>query len=105
MPTTVINLKGHIHEFGPRLEHAPADLVYIGRRWTMGHWDLPQHPFYNPKKRDGTRAEIMEKYRAYLLERPDLLDQVSALRGKTLACWCAPELCHGDILAELADAS
>lgn len=47
----------------------------------------------------------MEKYRAYLLERPDLLDQVPALRGKTLACWCAPELCHGDILAELADAS
>jgi hypothetical protein len=30
---------------------------------------------------------------------------VPALRGKTLACWCVPELCHGDILAELADAS
>lgn len=97
MTATVINLKGRIHDLGPRLENAPADLVYVGRRWTMGHWDLPQHPLYNPfaydtptKKRDGTRAEIMDKYRAYLLERPDLLAQVPALRGKTLACWCAP---------------
>ncbi|MGD1221219.1 DUF4326 domain-containing protein [Streptomyces krungchingensis] len=112
MPTTVINLKGHIREFGPRLETAPDDLVYVGRRWTMGHWDLPQHPLYNPfapdtatKRRDGTRAEVMVKYRAYLLERPELLELVPTLRGKTLACWCAPELCHGDILAEIADGS
>ncbi|MGI3201779.1 DUF4326 domain-containing protein [Streptomyces sp. GLT-R25] len=111
MTTTVINLKGRIHDFGPRLEDAPADLVYVGRRWTMGHWDLPQHALYNPfaydtvtKKRDGTRAEVMAKYRAYLLERPELLALVPELRGRTLACWCAPELCHGDILAELADA-
>ncbi|MEU9367928.1 DUF4326 domain-containing protein [Streptomyces avermitilis] len=110
MSTVVINLKGRIHDFGPRLEDAPEDLVYIGRRWTMGHWDLPQHPLYNPfvpdtpsRKRDGTRAEVMAKYRAYLVEHPDLLAQVPALRGRTLACWCAPELCHGDVLAEIAD--
>jgi hypothetical protein len=110
--TTVINLKGRIQEFGPRLESAPADLVYVGRRWTRGGWDLPEHPLNNPfvpdtakKKHDGTRAEVMAKYRAYLLELPDLLDLVPKLRDKTLACWCAPELCHADILAELADAS
>lgn len=108
--TTVINLKGRIRDFGPRLEYAPSDLVYIGRRWTMGHWDLPQHPLYNPfqydtpkKKRDGTRAEVMAKYREYLMADPELLALVPELRGKTLACWCAPELCHGDILAEIAD--
>lgn len=112
MSTTVINLKGRIHDFGPRLENAPDDLVYVGRRWTMGHWDLPQHPLYNPfqpdtakKKHDGTRAEVMAKYREYLLADPDLLALVPELRGKTLACWCAPELCHADILAEIADAS
>lgn len=110
MATTVINLKGRIQEFGRRLENAPDDLVYVGRRWTMGHWDLPQHPLYNPfqydtarKKRDGTRAEIMVKYREYLMARPDLLALVPELRGRTLACWCAPELCHADILAEIAD--
>lgn len=24
------------------------------------------------------------------------------MRGKTLVCWCKPEACHGDVLAELA---
>lgn len=36
---------------------------------------------------------------------PELLALVPELRGRALACWCAPEPCHGDVLAELADAS
>ncbi|MGW2932079.1 DUF4326 domain-containing protein [Streptomyces sp. NPDC055722] len=112
MTAEVINLKGRIQEFGSRLEHAPEEVVYIGRRLTRGGWNLRQHPLYNPfqidtakKKHDGTRAEVMAKYREYLMARPDLLELVPALRGRTLACWCAPELCHGDILAEVADSS
>ncbi|MEV2211876.1 DUF4326 domain-containing protein [Streptomyces sp. NPDC050997] len=108
--TRVINLRGRIHEYGPRLELAPDCVVYVGRRWTMGGWDLPRHPLYNPfaydtpaRKRDGTRAEVMAAYRAYLLERPELLDLVPGLRGRTLACWCAPELCHAEVLAALAE--
>jgi len=46
----------------------------------------------------------MVKYREYLMAHPDLLALVPELRGRTLACWCAPELCHADILAEIADA-
>jgi hypothetical protein len=106
MTTRVISLRGRIHEFGPRLEDAPEDVVYVGGRWTLGGWDLPRHPLANPfaydtptKKRDGTRAEVMAMYRAYLLERPELLELVPGLRGKTPACWCAPELCHGDVPA------
>jgi hypothetical protein len=108
--TRVINVRGRIHEYGPRLEHAPDDLIYVGRRWTLGGWDLPRHPLYNPfaydtprRRRDGTRAEVMAKYRAYLSARPDLLALVPALRGRTLACWCAPQLCHAGVLAELAE--
>ncbi|MET8634818.1 DUF4326 domain-containing protein [Streptomyces sp. NPDC004680] len=110
MTTTVINLKGRLQEFGPALDDGPADVVYIGRRMVRGGWHLPGHPLYNPfqidtpqKKRDGTRAEVMDKYREHLRSRPDLLELVSALRGRTLACWCTPEPCHGDILAEIAD--
>ena len=29
--------------------------------------------------------------------------QLPELKGKVLGCWCAPEGCHGDVLAELAD--
>ncbi|MGW0585890.1 DUF4326 domain-containing protein [Streptomyces sp. NPDC002920] len=111
MTTRVINLRGRIHELGPRLEHAaPETVVYVGRRWTLGGWDLPRHPLCNPfaydtpkRRRDGTRAEVMSMYRAYLLERPELLELVDGLRGRTLACWCAPLPCHADVLAELAD--
>jgi hypothetical protein len=28
---------------------------------------------------------------------------VPALRGRVLACWCAPLLCHAEVLADLAD--
>ncbi|MEU1301721.1 DUF4326 domain-containing protein [Streptomyces shenzhenensis] len=111
MGTRVINIRGRIHDFGPRLADAPADVVYVGRRWTLGGWDLPRHPLYNPfayhtaaKRRDGTRAEVVAMYRAYLLERPELLELVPRLRGRTLACWCVPEPCHAQVLAELADA-
>ncbi|MCT9143074.1 DUF4326 domain-containing protein [Streptomyces violarus] len=110
MDTRVINVRGRLHDFGPRLENAPADVVYVGRRWTLGGWDLPRHPLHNPfaydtptRKRDGTRAEVMAKYRAYLLERPDLLALVPELRGKALACWCAPQPCHAEVLADLAE--
>jgi hypothetical protein len=27
------------------------------------------------------------------------------LKDKTLGCWCKPELCHDDILAQIADGS
>lgn len=55
--------------------------------------------------RDGDRAAVIEKYRAWILTRPDLLDALPQLRGKTLFCWCAPEACHGGVLAVLADES
>lgn len=29
--------------------------------------------------------------------------ELRKLRGKRLGCWCKPEACHADILAELAD--
>lgn len=68
--------------------------VYIGRPSIWGN------PFeIGP---DGTRAEVIEKYRQWIQTQPELLSQISQLRGKVLGCWCSPQPCHGDILAELA---
>ncbi len=54
--------------------------------------------------RDGSREEVMEKYRDYLRKRPDLLKAIPGeLSGKVLVCWCWPDQCHGDILAYLAN--
>ncbi len=53
--------------------------------------------------RDGDRAEVIAKYREWIAEQPELLAALPELRGKRLGCWCAPEPCHGDVLADLAD--
>jgi transcriptional regulator with XRE-family HTH domain len=77
--------------------------VYIGRAYPRK--GLKQSTWHNPFKegKDGTREEVIEKYERHLLEeRPDLLERLSELKGKVLACWCAPELCHGDVLLRLA---
>lgn len=70
---------------------------YIGRPSKWGN------PFVIG--RDGDRAEVVEKYRAWLLEQPELVaDAKRKLRGHNLICWCAPLACHGDVLMEIANA-
>ncbi len=84
--TTVINIKS-----------GAAFDVYIGR---PGPWG---NPFF--VGRDGTREVVIMLYRKWLIERRlDLLARLHELRGKRLGCYCAPLPCHGDVLAELADA-
>lgn len=54
--------------------------------------------------RDGTREEVVRLYGIWLNDHPDLvMDALLELSGKVLGCWCAPKLCHGDILARLTD--
>jgi hypothetical protein len=75
---------------------APAGAVYIGRPSKWGN------PF--AIGRDGTRAEVIEKYRQYLMSRPGLCAAaMDELRGKDLVCWCAPAACHGDVLLKVAN--
>jgi hypothetical protein len=74
----------------------PAGAVYIGR---PGKWG---NPFVIG--RDGTRAEVIAKYRGWLLRNTRLMADLQELRGKDLVCWCAPCACHGDVLLELANA-
>lgn len=54
------------------------------------------------------RQACVDHYREYITERlasePALRTELEGLRGKRLGCWCAPEPCHGEVLAELADA-
>lgn len=50
-----------------------------------------------------SREEAVGKYREWIQTQPKLLNDLYELKGKTLACYCKPKACHGDILAELAD--
>lgn len=98
--TTVVNLKGH------RDDPAFADVVYVGRPMHRGGWHLAGSPLASPFRpgADGSREEVLAKYREYLLGRPDLLALIPPLRGQRLGCWCAPLACHAMVIAELADA-
>jgi len=67
--------------------------VYIGRGSKWGN------PFVIGQ--DGTREEVIEKYRQYILNQPELLRDLHELDGKVLGCFCKPKACHGDVLQEL----
>ena len=84
--------------------------VYVGRPTKWGN------PFVIGK--DGTRETVVKKYRQWLLgggaDIPNWMlgggRHIAAaarreLRGKVLACWCAPLPCHADVLVEIANAA
>ncbi len=101
--TTVINIKSG----------EPYD-VYIGHQrgpkmWGGGYY-LPRSDWRNPYNRayrDGhiTVREAIDLFHYDLVvKRADLVARLPELRGKTLACWCKPQACHGEVLARLAEA-
>jgi len=71
--------------------------IYIGRPSKWGN------PFQIGN--DGTREEVIEKFRNWILTQPNLLKDLHEIKGKTLGCWCKPKRCHGDILVELIKTS
>jgi len=97
---SVVNLKGR------KSKSLNENEIYIGRRIFMGGWELPTSKWANPFKVGvhGTRAEVLKKYEKWLNRNPKLMDSLSELTNKTLACWCYPEPCHGDVLVRIAAA-
>ena len=69
--------------------------IYIGRPSKWGN------PFEIGK--DGTREQVLEKYKKYILKKPELLSMLPQLKNEVLGCFCKPKACHGDILIELLE--
>lgn len=83
MTTRVVHCKRENHD------------IYIGRPSKWGN------PFEIGK--DGTREDVVKKYKEWVVTQSDLMSSLHELKDKTIACWCSPSACHGDVLAELAD--
>jgi hypothetical protein len=85
----------------------PDGVVYIGGPVYRGGWNLPASKWANAFKVgcDGTREEVIAQCERWLRARPDLMAALLELRGRDLACWCAPLACHGDVLLKLANAA
>jgi len=69
--------------------------IYVGRPSPWGN------PFVIGA--DGTREQVIEKYRAWIQTQPHLLKMLPDLRGKILGCHCFPLPCHADVLVELSN--
>lgn len=68
--------------------------IYCGRPATYGNpWVIGK---------DGTRAEVIARYREWFLSRSPLFKQIAIreLKGKVLICWCVPLPCHCNFLCE-----
>jgi len=78
-----------------RTDTIPDDAIFCGRGSVFG----------NPFKtgRDGTREQVIEKYREWFyatLKDSFFAEQVGALRGRVLVCFCRPLRCHVSVIAE-----
>ena len=72
--------------------------VYVGRPSKWGN------PFVVGV--DGTREEVVQKYLDHFVgSTPDRSEAAikEELVGVNLVCWCAPKLCHADVLMEIAN--
>ena len=93
----VINIRSLPKSF----KNWPEDCVYLGRG--NSRLGLPHSPLSNPFKigPDGNRAEVIKKFRVYYHNRPGLKEYARKhLLGKKGVCWCAPDPCHLDVIAE-----
>lgn len=84
MPTVVVNARKELYD------------VFIGRPSMWGN------PFVSGC--DGSRSEVISKYKRWIQTQPHLMGQLHTLKGRRLGCFCKPKMCHGDVLVELADA-
>lgn len=85
------------------------EAVYIGR----GRDSQTNNPLHNPYKigEHGTRQQVISMYRTWLQTQlasktsPQTIEMNRLWRMQktgtlTLACWCTPAPCHGDIILE-----
>ena len=98
--TTIVNMRDR-PDLRRQLERGGEDagVVRIDRRSRRGNIHVIG--------RDGTRAEVIARYRADLWRRiragEIALEDLADLRTKTLPFWCRPLPCHGDMLARAAE--
>lgn len=89
---------------------AVLNIFHHGQRTPPGAVNIMRGTeFGNPFKigEHGGRATVVELYRKWLWRKlktdPAYAAKVRALHGKDLCCCCAPNACHGDVLARAAE--
>lgn len=78
----------------------PAGAVLVDRSTKWGN----PFPMRNPS--DAERARVIAEHEKWLHAKlctgEIKLEDLAALHGKPLVCWCAPKPCHADTLKRLS---
>ena len=105
--TVVVNVrKSGPHKHLVPWLHEAGLLTYVGHAGQRHSW--PESDFANPflgmARTD--RAGMVRNYREWLSTKAGLLRRIAGgeLSGRALGCWCAPQACHADVLAEEVNA-
>jgi hypothetical protein len=90
--------------------------IFVGNKSKghTGYYCGRPSPLGNPFKigADGDRDMVVDNYAVYLLNNyrnsskikiciDRLVDYVIKYEKYTLVCWCSPDRCHADVIAEL----
>jgi Domain of unknown function (DUF4326) len=89
----------------PRVVHCKNENfdIYVGRPSKFGNPYTHKEGTEAPWVVD-TREDAIRLYEEWLLAQPELVAAAKKeLKGKTLACWCKPLACHGDVLLRIAN--
>lgn len=84
------------------VRHAAYD-VLVDRTTKWGNPYTHEKGKTRAKHVVATRAEAIAKYEEWIKTQPHLIAALPELKDKVLGCWCAPFLCHGDVLVRLVD--
>ncbi|MCP2259680.1 protein of unknown function (DUF4326) [Streptoalloteichus tenebrarius] len=79
-------------------------ITYVGHAGPRHSW--PDSDFASPfvKEAKTDREAMVRHYREWLAEHRELERRArTELKGRALGCWCAPQPCHADVLAELVE--
>ena len=80
--------------------------VYCGRKNPTMPSVGGEYPFGNPFKmtKEDEREAVVRKYAVWVCSHPKMVERIrKELKGKVLACWCAPKMCHCNIIAQIAN--
>lgn len=90
----VANLRGDVELLA--WAKSTGRYVRIDRQTEWGNvFEMPE---------DGDREAVIKKFAEFYLPHKDgLLRQLPNLRGKVLGCWCHPQDCHGQVIADLVN--
>jgi hypothetical protein len=89
------------------------EALYVGRRMTMGGWDLKLSKWHNKFSKKNCEGDVCDAFEADILMNPELLLNLHELSGQQLGCWCKKRVnkkgkpigktqpCHADRLVKL----